>query len=131
MTREQEAALPQNTRSIMGFLQEHAPFSNMERAHLALFAENAVLAFYADGDIVIGPEDGVITTFNVVKQGRIRGERASPRTGEPETTFEIAQGESFPIAALIGERPTRTLHRAVGDTFCLRLDHDNFIRLFS
>ncbi len=131
MTREQEAALPQNTRSIMGFLQEHAPFSNMDKAHLALFAENATLAFYADGDTVVGPEDGVITTFNVVKQGRIRGERASLRTGEPETTFEISQGESFPLAALIGERPTRTLHRAVGDTFCLSLDHGNFIRLFS
>ncbi len=48
-----------------------------------------------------------------------------------ETTFEISQGECFPLAALIGERPTRTLHRASGDTFCLSIEHDTFVILFS
>lgn len=131
MTQEQEAALPQNTRSIMAFLREHAPFSSMDDAHLALFAEHATLRFYADGDKVIAPEDGPVNTFNVVKQGRIRGERNNPKTGEPETTFEISQGECFPLAALVGERPTQTLHRAAGDTFCLSLDHKDFVTLFS
>ena len=33
-----------------------------------------------------------------------------------ETTFEIATGECFPLAALIGERATRTEHLAAEDT---------------
>jgi CBS domain-containing protein len=131
MTQEQEAALPQNTRSIMAFLREHAPFSGMDDNHLALFAEHAVLRFFADGDTVLSPEDGPVRTLNVVKQGRIRGERINAKTGEPETTFEISQGECFPVAALVGERPTQTLHRASGDTFCLSLDHKEFVTLFS
>ncbi|MFL1406375.1 putative nucleotidyltransferase substrate binding domain-containing protein [Marinobacter sp. M1N3S26] len=131
MTQDQEATLPQNTRSIMAFLREHAPFSGMDDGHLALFAEHASLQFFADGDTVLSPEDGPVRTFNVVKQGRIRGERINTKTGEPETTFEISRGECFPLAALIGERPTQTLHRASGDTFCLSLDHQHFVTLFS
>ncbi|GGY64784.1 putative nucleotidyltransferase substrate binding domain-containing protein [Marinobacter zhanjiangensis] len=131
MTQEQEASLPQNTRSIMAFLREHAPFSGMDDNHLALFAEHAVLRFFADGDTVLSPEDGPVRTLNVVKQGRIQGERINAKTGEPETTFEISQGECFPLAALVGERPTQTLHRAAGDTFCLSLDHKEFVTLFS
>lgn len=131
MTASPDNQRPQNIRAIMTFLREHAPFSNMDDAHLAHFAEHATLQFFADQDVVIAPDDEVIRQFHVVKQGRIRGERENPDTGETETTFEISQGECFPLAALIGERPTRTLHRASGDTFCLTLDHDNFVTLFA
>lgn len=124
-------ARPQNIRSIMGFLREHAPFSQMDENHLAHFAENAALRFYADGDPVLSPEDGPPQHFNVVKQGRIRGERCRSKDGESETTFEISKGECFPLAALIGERPTQTVHRACGDTFCLSINRDSFVTLFS
>jgi len=127
----QDSPRPQNTRAIMAFLREHAPFSRMDDAHLAHFAENASLRFYADGDVVLSPDQGPITQLYVVKQGRIDGERPSGKEGETETTFEISIGECFPIAALIGERPTHTLHRAAGDTFCLSIENDAFITLLS
>src|SRR5690554_4990519 len=71
----QDTTRPQNTRAIMSFLREHAPFSSMDDTHLAHFAEHATLSFYADGDVVLSPEDGQAKQFYVVKQGRIRGER--------------------------------------------------------
>ena len=126
-----ESPRPQNTRAIMAFMRDHAPFSHMDDGHLAHFAENASLRFYADGDVVLSPEAGPVTRFYVVKQGRIVGERASGKDGETETTFEISVGECFPLAALIGERPTHTLHRAAGDTFCLSIENDAFITLLS
>lgn len=115
----------------MMFLREHAPFSSMDDAHLAHFAEHASLRFYADNDIVLSPEEGPVQRFYVVKQGRIRGERHNEKDGKTDTTFEITQGECFPLAALVGERPTRTLHRAAGDTFCLSIEHDAFVTLLS
>ncbi len=127
----QDSTRPQNTRSIMGFLQTHAPFSSMDDDHLAHFAEHATLRFYADGDVVLSPDDGIVRKFYVVKQGRIRGERHNEKADKTETTFEISQGECFPLAAIIGERPTRTLHRAAGDTFCLSIEQDAFITLFA
>ncbi|MDO6443977.1 MULTISPECIES: putative nucleotidyltransferase substrate binding domain-containing protein [unclassified Marinobacter] len=127
----QDTTRPQNTRSIMGFLQAHAPFSNMDDDHLAHFAEHATLRFYADGDVVLSAEDGIVNRFYVVKQGRIRGERHNEKAEKTETTFEISQGECFPLAAIIGERPTRTLHRATGDTFCLSIEQNTFVTLIS
>ena len=124
-------AVRQNIRALMDFLQRFAPFNHMEEAHLALFVEHCTLTFHADGDVILRPEDGVVRHFHVVRQGQVQGERLSARDGRVETTFEISQGECFPLAALIGERPTHTLHRAVGDTFCLRLEHDTFVRLFA
>lgn len=131
MTQSTDSAHPQNTRAIMAFLREHAPFSGMDEGHLALFAEHAALRYYGDGDTVIAPDSGPVTSFYVVKQGLIRGERTNPKTGEPETTFEISQGECFPLAALVAERPTQTLHKASGDTFCLILKQAHFVRLFT
>ncbi|SOB75967.1 CBS domain-containing protein [Marinobacter sp. LV10R510-11A] len=127
----QDSTRPQNTRAIMGFLQAHAPFSSMDEDHLAHFAEHATLRFYADGDVVLSPDDGIVRKFYVVKQGRIRGERLNQKADKTETTFEISLGECFPLAAIIGERPTRTLHRAAGDTFCLSIEQDAFVTLFS
>lgn len=127
----QDTPRPQNTRAIMTFLREHAPFSSMDDTHLAHFAEHASLRFYANDDVVLSPEDGPVRRFYIVKQGRIRGERHNEKDDKTETTFEISQGECFPLAALIGERPTRTLHRAAGDTFCLSIEHDAFVTLFS
>ena len=131
MAANQDNTRPQNTRAIMGFLQAHAPFSSMEEDHLAHFAEHATLRFYSDGDVVLSPDDGIVRKFYVVKQGRIRGERLNEKAEKTETTFEISLGECFPLAAIIGERPTRTLHRAAGDTFCLSIEQDAFITLFS
>ena len=131
MTSAADNQHPQNTRAIMAFLRGHAPFSHMDDAHLAHFAEHAALRFYADNDVVLSPDAGAVTQFYVVKQGRVRGERTNSQTGKTEPTFEISQGECFPLAALIGERPTRTLHRASGDTFCLSLEHDSFVTLFT
>lgn len=130
MPAENRDPHPQNTRAIMAFLREHNPFASMDEDHLAHFAEHCSLRFYADNDVVISPDDGPVTTFNVVKQGLIRGEREG-KDGSVQTTFEISQGECFPLAALIGERPTQTLHRAAGDTFCLSLDHASFVTLFA
>ena len=127
----QDTTRPQNTRAIMSFLREHAPFSSMDDTHLAHFAEHATLSFYADGDVVLSPEDGQAKRFYVVKQGRIRGERQHKTEERTETTFEISQGECFPLAALVGERPTRTLHRAAGDTFCLSIEKKDFVTLIS
>ncbi len=119
-----------NVRALMEFLQAWAPFSQMETAHLAALVECSELHYFADGEVVLRPEDGPARRFWVVRQGRIRGER-SGSDGRAETTFEIARGECFPLAALLGERPTRTLHRAVGDTFCLSIDRADFARLMT
>jgi hypothetical protein len=74
---------PQNTRAIMAFLREQAPFSHMDDAHLAHFAENASLRFYADGDVVLSPDAGPVKQFYVVKTVK----RKQPSKSAPVNAF--------------------------------------------
>ena len=125
------SAVQQNIQGTLEFLQKYPPFNQMDLAHLSFLVENCLLRFYPEGEKIVGPEDGPVEFFYIVKQGRIYGERRLGQDSSQETTFEITTGECFPIAALLGERATRTSHIAAEDTFCLLLDKASFIKLFS
>ena len=122
-----KTAVLQNIHGTLQFLQRFPPFNQMENAHLAYLVEQCQLRFYAPGDSILKPSGGPVEHFYIVKQGRVIGER--PDT--TETTFEITTGECFPLAALLGERATRTEHKAAEDTFCLQLNKPAFIKLFA
>ncbi|NVZ62264.1 CBS domain-containing protein [Pseudomonas gingeri] len=126
-----KTAVLQNIHGTMQFLQRFPPFNQMEHAHLAYLVEQCQLRFYSQGESIIKPADGPVEHFYIVKQGRIVGERPHTARGGTETVFEIATGECFPLAALLGERATRTEHLAGEDTFCLQLNKPAFIKLFS
>ncbi|WP_314410424.1 putative nucleotidyltransferase substrate binding domain-containing protein [Pseudomonas kuykendallii] len=125
-----KTAVLQNIHGTMEFLQKYPPFNQMENAHLAFMVENCQLRFYGSGNSIIKPADGVVQHFYIVKQGRVHGERPHSARRGTETTFEITAGECFPLAALIGERATRTEHLAAEDTFCLQLGKPAFVKLF-
>ena len=126
-----KTAVLQNIHGTMEFLRKYAPFNQMEPAHLAYLVENCELRFYAEGDCIISPEDGVVQHFYIVKQGRVHGQRPHTAKRGTDTTFEVIVGECFPMAALMGERATRTAHLAAEDTFCFLLNKPAFVNLVS
>jgi CBS domain-containing protein len=130
-TQAGKTAVLQNIHGTMQFLQKFPPFNQMENAHLAYLVEQCQLRFYATHESIIKPGDGPVEHFYIVKQGRVVGERPHTAKGGTETTFEITTGECFPLAALLGERATRTEHLAAEDTFCLQLNKQAFIKLFA
>ncbi|MFK8330420.1 DUF294 nucleotidyltransferase-like domain-containing protein [Pseudomonas sp. BJa5] len=130
-TQAGKTAVLQNIQGTLQFLQRFPPFNQMESAHLAFLVEQCQLRFYAANDSIIKPADGPVEHFYIVKQGRVVGERQHVTRAGTETTFEITTGECFPLAALLGERATRTEHLAAEDTFCLQLNKAAFIRLFA
>lgn len=124
-------AVKQNIHGTLTFLQGHPPFNQMDSHHLGWMLERCQLRFYEQGDSIIRPQDGPVQFFHIVKQGRVRGERMIAGQQSPDTTFEISAGECFPLAALIGERATRTEHIADEHTFCLLLPRSDFQQLVS
>ena len=126
-----KTAVLQNIHGTMEFLRKYPPFNQMDSAQLAYLVEHCQLRFYAAGESIIKPGDGPGQHFYIVKQGLVVGERPHSARRGSETTFEIASGECFPLAALLGERATRTEHLAGEDTFCLLLGKDAFVRLFA
>jgi CBS domain-containing protein len=129
--RTGKIAVQQNIQGTLDFLKKSPPFNLMDVAHLTFMVENCKLRFYAAGESIIKPEDGPVEYFFIVKQGLVTGKRSTAQTGNGENTFEISSGECFPLAALLGERATRTEHLAAQDTFCLLLPKAAFVRLFS
>ena len=130
-TQAGKTAVLQNIQGTLQFLQRFPPFNQMEHAHLAFLVEQCQLRFYGQGESILKPADGPVEYFYIVKQGRVIGERQHITRPGTETTFEITTGECFPLAALIGERATRTEHLAGEDTFCLQLNKPAFIKLFA
>jgi len=130
-TQAGKTAVLQNIHGTIQFLQKFPPFNQMENAHLAYLVEQCQLRFYAAEESIIKPSDGPVEHFYIVKTGRVVGERTHPAKSATETTFEISTGECFPLAALLGERATRTEHLAAEDTFCLQLNKQAFIKLFA
>jgi CBS domain-containing protein len=125
-----KTAVLQNIHGTMVFLQKFPPFNQMDSAHLAYLVENCQLRFYSAGETIIQPSDGPVEHFFIVKQGRVHGRRPDSALPANENTFTISTGECFPLAALIGERATRTEHLASEDSFCLLLNKPAFIKLF-
>ena len=124
-----KTAVKQNIHGTTTFLRAFPPFNQMESQQLVWLVEHCELRFYAEGDAILRPTDGPVQYFHIVKQGRVRGERLLSSQDTPATTFEISVGECFPLAAIIGDRATRTDHIAVEDTFCLLLPQADFNRL--
>ncbi|PIE43946.1 MAG: cyclic nucleotide-binding protein [Gammaproteobacteria bacterium] len=120
-----------NTGALISFLRLHAPFNQMEQNELAYLIENCQIAFFPKGQLVLSEDDGIVNELYIVKKGQIVGERSSGRNGETQNTFSISAGECFPMAALLGERATRTQHRAEEDCFCFVLPRSAFANLFS
>lgn len=126
-----KTAVLQNIHGTMEFLRKYPPFNQMEPGHLAYLVENCQLRFYSEGDCILSPDDGIVEHFYIVKQGRVHGQRPHSSKRGTETTFEVILGECFPMAALMGERATRTGHFAAEDTFCFLLNKPAFIKLVS
>lgn len=126
-----KTAVMQNIHGTMDFLQKFPPFNQMEDGHLAHLVENCQLRFYAENEVIIGPDDGLVKRLFIIKQGRVIGDRPTGNAGIMETTLELLTGECFPTAALVGERSSRTTYVAAEDCFCLQLDKSSFSKLIA
>ena len=103
-------------------LREHAPFDQLEPEALDYLAQKLRLAYHARGELILGPEDGVVDRLRIIKQGAVRG------SGGPADVL-LGPGEAFPLGALVGRRPTAYHYRAEADTFCWELAAPRFHEL--
>lgn len=108
------------------FFAAHAPFDRMEPSHLLWMLERMQLAYYAQGEVIVSPEHGVVDRFLVIKQGTVHGEQDVAHAVEADTWLELAEGECFPLGALLAHRPVASVYRAGKDTFCYELAAADF-----
>ncbi len=115
------------------FLREHAPFSMMEDADLDFVTGQLEVAYFARGETLAEPGSGVPSAMWIVRQGLVQGLRRPPgeSSGEMVPMVELTPGETFPVGALMAERPVGSVYRAAGDVFCWRLPKAAFNELLT
>lgn len=115
--------------SQLAFFAAHAPFDRMEPAHLWWMLERMQLAYYAETEVIVSPEQGTIDRFLVIKQGMVHGEQNVAHAADADTWLELAEGECFPLGALLANRAVASVYRAGKDTFCYELAVADFHQL--
>jgi len=113
-------------QSTLEFLRRHAPFDQIEPAQLTWLTNRLRQTFHPRGAKITDPDSGPADRFIIIRQGRVRGENPSEDEQISGNAWELTAGECFPIGALLGRRPVRTVHRAAEDCVCLELPREDF-----
>lgn len=101
-------------------LRQNAPFDAMDLPSLQYIAARLTLRYYAKGESLLSPRDGVAKYFFIIQRGQVRG--VEEKQGAPEGwALTLTEGECFPVGALIARRPGVLTYTALQDTFCYQL----------
>lgn len=106
----------------LSFLHQHIPFCKMLPVHQEYLAMHLEQVFYAENDDIIVPQDGVVDTLYIIKNGGVSGEKEQT----PDAIETLTPGHCFPIAALLNKRAVNAHHQAIKTTICYRLTQLNF-----
>jgi CBS domain-containing protein len=99
-------------------LMRYVPFARMEPAQVDALVAAAEQLYFAPGEAVLAPEDGVVQHLHCIRSGAVVGQGgAAPQVAG----VEYDPGDLFPVGALLAERAVTARYHAVGDTFCLRV----------
>ena len=110
--------------SVRRALAPHAPFSSMRDEDLEFVARRVELAYFGTGERIVSPQDGVPQRCWIVREGAVEGRRVGAPDDAPSVT--LIAGETFPVGALLAERPVVSTYVAVGDVFCWALSRADF-----
>lgn len=95
-------------------LARHAPFVQMQAAHVDTFLAAAERVTYPAGAVLLAPEQGAVQHLHWVLHGVVLGHAA-----EPALRFE--GGEPFGVPAAMAAGPVQAPYSAHTDCVCLRL----------
>jgi CBS domain-containing protein len=106
-------------------LRHYVPFDAMELIALEYLAAHLSLAYFAKGQTLLAPDDGVAKHMLIVQAGLINGvEHQANANAAPALT--LTEGECFPIGALISQRASVLRFVAARDSFCYQLPLADF-----
>ncbi len=110
---------PTPSASLMSSLRDELgrklPFSRMAAADVDAFIAAASLAYFAPGELILGPGSGPAAHLFCVRQGSVTERDGSDPA---DAAIEHAHGDLFPMAQAWAQQPVSASYRAHGDVFC-------------
>ena len=119
---------PSLIKSTVEDLRQYAPFDAMQSAALEFMATRLSLRYFAKGACLLAPQDGVANSFFIVQKGCVTGVAGKSGSGDA-SALTLTEGESFPLGALIAQRPSVLTYLAMQDTFCYQLPFAAFVHV--
>jgi CBS domain-containing protein len=124
------AVAPSLAAATIEELRRHAPFDRMDASCMEWLVARLSIVYFAPDSVVLDPGVTPPDYLYIVKQGGVLGfDPEQKGIGKPR--FRISPGESFPLGALMAQRPVTSSYRAAGDTFCFRLAADDLSELLA
>lgn len=99
-------------------LARHPPFGQMAEADVEALVLASEQVYFAPGERVLAPADGVARHLLCVRSGAVTGRRG---LAEQAGGFAYEAGDLFPVGAVMGERAVTATYEAREDSFCLRI----------
>lgn len=116
---------PSLMASTIDDLRHHAPFDAMDADALQYLAARLSLRYYAKGETLLAPQDGIAKTLFIVQKGSVTGIDGKPGS-QDAWAVTLTDGECFPVGALIARRASVLTFTAMRDTFCYLLPLADF-----
>jgi CBS domain-containing protein len=108
-------------------LMAELPFSAMHVHDVNFFIESSQEAYFAPGEVILAPDNGVPKYLYLLRQGTVIGKRVVSRNQTVD--FEVEAGQLFSVGAMLTKRAVSSHYSARGDCFCLLLPIDAFDEL--
>jgi CBS domain-containing protein len=100
-------------------LTQHAPFDQMTAEHVQSFVSGSQQRYFASGERVMSPADGVAQHLLFVRRGAVTGTQGLAELNGGAFLYEA--GELFPVSAVVGNRAVTATYQATEDCFVLAL----------
>ncbi len=108
-------------KPVLNFLYQHEPFMRMLPAHQEYLAMHLEQVFYARGEAVMVPEEGVVNSLYIVKHGCIIEQVADQASSQ-----SYMKGDCFPVCCLMQKQAVPFTLSAQKTTICFRLREADF-----
>ena len=94
----------------------------MDAAGLDFFLTHCEQRYFAPGDVLVQPADGVVQQIFFIRQGAVTGVRGLADLSGGAFQYEV--GDLFPLSAAVAQRAVTATYSAAADTFVLVLPCD-------
>lgn len=95
------------------------PFAQMDEAALDFFLVHSEQRYYAPGEVLVAPADGVVQEIYFIRQGAVTGVKGIAELSGG--AFQYEAGDLFPVSAAVAHRAVTASYSAVQDAFVLAL----------
>ncbi len=115
--------------AIVDHLKRFPPFQNMRNDVLQALAGRLKINYFEKDETIIAANAPPPDTFYIVKQGIVQTEQLASSERQYRDTFELHEGECFPLGAILASRSPGSQFVAATDTFVYELSLAGFQQL--